>query len=237
MNPVLLVVDDDGRAREMVGDYLANQGMTIRQADSGAQARALLAAETVDLVILDIMMPGEDGFSVARGLRQAGYEQPLLMLSACAEEIDKVAGLEVGADAYLTKPVRLRELLAQVRALLRRAPSKTPPPGDVLYQVDDLVVNSVQRSVCRNGQPLPLTAAEFRLLLALIQAAPGAVSRDQLSRVLSGQAHAPYDRAVDVHIRHLRQKIEPDPAKPKLLQTVRGKGYCIAERPVASPAP
>ncbi|PWB46864.1 MAG: two-component system response regulator OmpR, partial [Nitrosomonadales bacterium] len=206
----ILVVDDDPGLRELLQQYLTEQGYEVAAVNDGAQMEQHLAQRPADLVILDLMLPGEDGLSLARKLRAKGA-QPIIMLSARGEDIDRIIGLEVGADDYLAKPFNPRELLARIRAVLRRKESPQPevesPPSCVLsfgpYRLD---VNS--RQLALNGEEVALTAGEFNLLRIFVEHPNRVLSRDMLMDLIKGYERTPFDRSIDVRVTRLRRKIE-----------------------------
>lgn len=222
--PHLLVVDDDARIRSLLVRYLRGQGFLVTAARDAAQARRLLAGLAFDLLVLDVMMPGEDGVSLLAALRRRGDATPALLLTAKAETDDRIAGLEAGADDYLSKPFDPKELLLRLGAILRRA----PPPRAAPATPQVLALGPHRYDVARGellGGPR-LTATESGLLKALAATAPEPVSRAALVEALRlPGADAPAERAVDVQVTRLRRKIEPDPREPRYLQTVRGAGY------------
>jgi DNA-binding response OmpR family regulator len=221
----VLVVDDEPALVELVQSYLQREGFRVLAAADGLTALELVRTEQPDLIVLDLMLPGLDGMEVCRRLRQVS-DAYVIMLTARAEEIDKVVGLSVGADDYLTKPFSPRELVARVKAMRRRprqaaAGAADEPP---LQQVDGLVIDRARYMVTHHGQPVELTAREFALL-ALLAAHPGRVyTRTQLLEQLWGSAYYD-DHVVEVHIGNLRKKLNDDPTDPTYIQTVRGVGY------------
>lgn len=222
MAKTILVVDDKASLRTMVKAYLTEQGFRVVTAADGQEALFVARAEKPDLILLDIMMPKIDGYEFIRIL---GKEQdtPIILLTAKLEETDKVLGLELGADDYITKPFGMRELLARVRAVLRRAEKPAAAP-DVL-RAADIVLDRDQRSVTVGGKEVSLTPTEFDLL-ATLMGEPGRVfSRASLLEALQGIAFEGLERSINVHIRNLRTKIEPDPANPRYIETVFGVGY------------
>jgi DNA-binding response OmpR family regulator len=220
----ILVVEDEVTLREALVYNLNKEGYTVLQAGTGLDALALARAEAPDVVILDLMLPELDGLSVCRSLRRdpATAASGILMLTARSGELDKIVGLESGADDYLTKPFSLGELLARVRALLRRA--RSTAPRDTL-EAGNLVLDLIARRATRNGVDLPLKPKEFSLLAELMRHRGAVLSRDLLLNHVWGQDFFGDDRTVDVHVRWLREKIEDDPAHPAHIQTVRGLGY------------
>lgn len=219
----ILIADDEPAIVDTVRAYLIEAGMHVVTARNGRDAVFAFRHEQPDLVILDIMMPEMDGWEAARLIRRDSLV-PLLFLTARVDDIDHVTGLEIGADEYLTKPFSPRVLVAHVRALLRRAYGETTAAA-VAWRVGDLEVNSETRTVTRAGQRIDLTPTEFELLAVLI-ARPGRVfTRAELLDRLQGASFAAYERAIDVHIKNLRAKIEPDPREPQYIETVFGVGY------------
>jgi DNA-binding response OmpR family regulator len=236
--PTLLVVDDERSLVELLRSYLEAEGFTVLVAYDGISAVDIARAARPDLVVLDVMLPGRDGIDVCRELRRFS-DAYVLMLTSKSQEIDKVIGLSVGADDYLTKPFSPRELVARVKAMLRRpralATARTEPDVPPPLHVGDLVVDLARHEVLRRGEPVHLTPREFDLL-ALLAAHPGMVfTRNQLLHRIWGDEY--FDtRVVDVHIASVRKKLEDDPAHPRYIETVRGVGYRCGERQVR-PAP
>lgn len=236
--PQVLVVDDDADIRELLTAYLGQNGFRVSTADGGLQMRAMLAASVPDVLVLDLMMPGEDGLALTRWVKTQ-WNLPILMLSARGEETDRVVGLEVGADDYLPKPFGPRELLARLRALLRRhamapsLPTKAVVPAGNLRAagVPESVVfgpfrlSLLSRTLWRDGAEIDLTAAEYDLLAVLVQRPGRVLSRDVLITLLKGYDRDAFDRSIDNRVTRLRRKIETDPAAPRYIRTVRGEGY------------
>jgi DNA-binding response OmpR family regulator len=223
----ILVVDDDAGLRELLTDYLSGHGFRVSAAADGAAMDDLLAHHAFDLIVLDLMLPGEDGLSLARRVKAAGGP-PIVMLSARGEEIDRVVGLEVGADDYLPKPFSPRELLARIRAVLRRgagAAAPRPPAGDGSVAFGRLRLDLRAQRLLRDGKELPLTSGDFALLRIFVEHPHQVLSRDRLMDWLKGYERNPFDRSIDVRVTRLRRKIEPDPAHPVFIRTVRGEGY------------
>jgi len=219
--PNILVVDDDERLRALLAKYLGEHGFVVVTAADAAEARTKLGSLVFDVIVLDLMMPGESGLDFARDFRRQG-SVPILMLTAMGEPEDRIAGLESGADDYLVKPFEPRELLLRLQNILRRAPQAEPPPVEV--SMGDAVFNLEREVLSRGGKPTRLTSVEAALLKALA-ARPGiALSREDLIQ-LTGTGGG--GRAVDVQVTRLRRKIEDDPRDPRYLQTVRGKGYVL----------
>ena len=225
--PSIAVVDDDREIRSLLTTYLGRHGFRVHGAKDGAELRKLVADRGLELIVLDLMMPGEDGLSLCRWLRQAHPSIPIIMLSALGDEPDRILGLELGADDYLAKPFNPRELVARIKAVLRRAP--TPPaPADAVYGFGDFTLNPATRCLMRHGIEISLTAGEYGLLLALVERAGRVLSRDDLLELTRGRAAGPFDRAVDVQISRLRRKLDDDPAMPAIIKTVRAGGYVLA---------
>ena len=221
----ILVVDDDEGLRELLVRYLSDNGYDAAGIADGAAMKRHLAAHPVDLLLLDVMLPGEDGLSLARALNAKGAP-PIIMLSARGEEIDRIVGLEVGADDYLPKPFSHRELLARIAAVLRRR--QAPAPAGRFRRFGPFEVDLEARRLARNGEPVDLSGAEFELLKVLLDHPDRVLSRDALVDLLKGYERAPFDRIVDVRVTRLRRKIEPDPAHPTYLRTVWGEGYLFS---------
>jgi two-component system phosphate regulon response regulator OmpR len=217
----ILVVDDDTRLRELLQKYLSDNGFRITTARDAVEARAKLRGLTFDLIVLDVMMPGENGLELTAALK-AVNPVPILLLTAMGEGDDRIAGLEHGADEYLTKPFEPRELVLRIANLLRRAPRESNGPSEI--RLGDCRFDMKRGELFRGEKPVRLTRAEARLLKTLAARAGNAISREDLSRGTSLRATA---RAVDVHVTRLRRKIEADPKAPRYLQTVRGKGYAL----------
>jgi two-component system, OmpR family, alkaline phosphatase synthesis response regulator PhoP len=231
MMPVdhVLVVDDEPAIVEIVRDYLADAGFRVSTAGDGGEALQLVRSIRPDLIVLDLGLPGLDGLDLARTVRRTS-DVPIIMLTARSDEADRVAGLELGADDYLVKPFSPRELLARVRAVLRRTRGAPEPGDDRPLVVGDLTVDRPRRLVSVGGRAVELTATEFDLL-ARMAAAPGRVfTRGQLLEAIHGIAIDAGERAIDAHVKNLRRKIEPDPHRPRHLLTVHGVGYRLAER-------
>ena len=222
MAKTILVVDDKAGVRQLVREYLTEQGFRVVTADNGRDALFVARHEKPDLILLDIMMPEMSGYDFIR-VYGAEQETPIILLTARVEESDIVVGLELGADDYVTKPFRMRELTARIRAVLRRS-EKAAAPAEVL-RAADVVLDKGTRQVTVAGQPVNLTPTEFDLL-AILMSAPGQVySRQMLLEELQGVAVSGMERSVNVHISNLRSKTEPDPANPRYVETVFGVGY------------
>lgn len=227
-SPHILVVDDHRDIRETLARYLMKNGFRASTAESAAHARKALKAAAVDLVVLDIMMPGEDGLSLCRHL--VGTESiPVILLTAMAEDTDRVIGLEIGADDYVTKPFNPRELLARIRAVLRRVnqvPKERDPVGQEIMTFDGWQLNVPRRELYNpQGEPVPLSSGEFQLLCAFLKRPKMVLNRDQLLDLTSGRTPNVFDRSIDNQVSRLRRKIEEDVKDPKLIKTVWGGGY------------
>ena len=226
----VLLVDDEPSLRQPLADYLARQGFSVRQAEDAAKARSALLEETPDLVLLDIMMPGEDGLSLCRHLSEA-KNIPVILLTARAEATDRIVGLEIGADDYVVKPFEPRELVARIRSVLRRAAKQpsTAPDEDALYEFEGWVLDPLKRRLTDpEGTVVPLSSAEFRLLVAFLTHPRQVLDRDRLLDMVQGREAHLFDRAVDNQVSRLRRKMETDSRDPKLIQTVWGGGYRLA---------
>ncbi|MGB2903233.1 MAG: two-component system response regulator OmpR [Candidatus Dechloromonas phosphoritropha] len=224
----LLVVDDDSRLRELLVRYLGEQGLEVKAVSDAPQMDKLRTREHFDLIVLDLMLPGEDGLTICRRLRGTGDTTPIIMLTAKGEEVDRIVGLEMGADDYLPKPFNPRELLARVHAVLRRQ-SSTPPGApqadEPAVRFGTIEVDFAARALKRGDELLPLTTGEFAVLRVLLQHPRQPLSRDKLMALARGREQGPFDRAIDVQVSRLRKMIESDPAQPRYLQTVWGFGY------------
>jgi two-component system OmpR family response regulator/two-component system phosphate regulon response regulator OmpR len=231
----IYVTDDDPGIRELIAEYLGANGYTVKTAADAAALDRLLAEAPPDLLVLDWMMPGEDGLSVARRLRAQPAFPPIVMLSAKGEDIDRIIGLEVGADDYLAKPFNPRELLARIRAILRRgaasgAAAAAAPAAARSVVFGPFVVNLDARSLSRDGVDIPLTGGEYELLELFVTHANRALTRDWLMEQLRGFERDAFDRSIDVRVNRLRKKIEDDPANPAYIRTQRGQGYLFVPR-------
>jgi DNA-binding response OmpR family regulator len=225
---LIYVTDDDPGIRELVAEYLASQGYAVEMAEDAASLDRLLTARLPDLLVLDWMMPGEDGLSIARRLRAQPGFPPIIMLSAKGEDIDRIIGLEVGADDYLPKPFNPRELLARIRAVMRRqSGAAAPAPAEAarVFHFGPFSVNLDARALSRDGVEITLTSGEYELLEIFVTHANRALSRDWLMDQLRGFERDPFDRSIDVRVNRLRKKIEDDPANPAYIRTQRGQGY------------
>jgi two-component system phosphate regulon response regulator OmpR len=239
----ILVVDDDLRLRDLLQRYLTEQGFAAATVSDAAGMDKALARERFDLLVLDLMMPGEDGLSVCRRLRGTRNTVPIIMLTAKGEDVDRIVGLEMGADDYLTKPFNPRELVARINAVLRRRAAPTPPgaPSTEPEQVSfgGMTVNLATRALEKDGKALALTTGEFALLKVLVTHPRTPLSRDKLMELARGREYEVFDRSIDVQISRLRKMVEPDPAHPSYIQTVWGFGYVFVPdgaRPASPPA-
>ncbi|MFC0278886.1 response regulator [Falsigemmobacter intermedius] len=226
----LLVVDDDDRIRGLLQKFLIRNGYLVTVADNAARARRLLAGLEFDLLVLDVMMPGEDGVTLTRSLREEGHVLPVLLLTARGESANRIDGLEAGADDYLVKPFEPRELLLRIHAILRRVPQPLKPAappsrslmlGPLRYDID-------RSELWQGDQPVRLTSTEVALMRIFAARSGEVVARDELIAELAGEESQSSERAVDVQITRLRRKIESDPKQPRYLQTIRGEGYRLA---------
>jgi two-component system OmpR family response regulator len=226
----IAVVDDHRDIRELVGRYLTEHGYRVSMAESAAALRRLQERSALDLVVLDIMMPGENGLSLCKHLR-ATTDLPVILLTALAEDTERIVGLEMGADDYLTKPFNPRELLARIRAVLRRAhalPAKRGLPRSNTMKFDRWVLEIGRRElVGEDGVAVPLSTAEFRLLCAFLDHSGMVLSRDQLLDLTAGRNADPFDRTIDNQVSRLRKKVEAEPKNPTLIKTHWGGGYCF----------
>ncbi|MGB5164034.1 MAG: response regulator [Woeseiaceae bacterium] len=222
----LLVVDDDRETRDLLSLYLGEQGFNVATVEDGPAMDAWLATNSTDLIILDLMLPGEDGLSIARRL-QTSDKLPIVMISARGEELDRIVGLEVGADDYLPKPFNPRELLARVRAVLRRSAPivERSYQSETGHEFGPFRLEPDRRALFRDGDEVDLSRAEFELLSVFAANPNRVLSRDQIMDLLSGHDRNPYDRSIDVRVTRLRHKIEVNPAEPRFIRTVWGVGY------------
>jgi DNA-binding response OmpR family regulator len=223
---VVLLVEDDLRLARLTREYLEGHGLVVTHVADGRRGLEEAARGRFDAVLLDLMLPGKDGLEVCRELR-ARSDVPILVLTARGEEADRVLGLELGADDYLPKPYSPRELLARIRAVVRRARGRAGPAREVV-RVGALWIDPAARRVTLDGREVPLTGYEFALLEALARRAGRVLSREQLMELARGSAEEAFDRSVDVHVSRLRQKLGDDPKRPRLIKTVRGSGYLLS---------
>jgi two-component system, OmpR family, alkaline phosphatase synthesis response regulator PhoP len=226
MNENILVVEDEQDLRMTLSDRLESEGFAVDCAGDGVEGYEKATNGAFDLIILDVMLPRRNGFDVCRDLRQSGLSTPVLMLTARGQTVDKVLGLKIGADDYVTKPFEMLELMARVEALLRRAPAK--PGARDIYQFGPIRIDLRGTEVTRDGNPISLSAREFQLLKYFVEHPGKTISRDELLRDVWGYSTETFTRTVDVHIASLRQKLEKDPKQPHLILTVQGLGYKFA---------
>jgi two-component system phosphate regulon response regulator OmpR len=225
----ILVVDDDARIRDLLRRYLTQEGFDVLLAEDGKALSRVLLREPVDLIVLDLMMPGEDGLSACRRLRAANDRTPIIMLTAKGEDIDRIVGLEIGADDYLGKPFNPRELLARIHAVLRRRPPVeapgSPSVDKAIIRFGPFTFDMGARTLFRDTEELTLTTGEFSMLKALVRHARQPLSREKLALLARGRDFEPFDRSLDVQVSRLRKLIETDPTAPRYIQTVWGVGY------------
>ena len=227
----ILVVDDDARIRDLLRRYLTQEGFEVILAEDGKALNRLMLRETADLIGLDLMMPGDNGLTLCSQVR-AESDIPIIMLTAMGEDVDRIVGLEVGADDYIPKPFNPRELTARIKAVLRRttaaslAPSVpiTEDSGEIV-RFEDFELETATRTLRKDGEAILLTAGEYELLVAFVEHPRRVLNRDQLLDMARGRAAIPFDRAIDVQVGRLRKKIEPAAKIPNLIKTVRGDGY------------
>lgn len=242
--PKILVVDDDPRLRDLLRRYLGENGFVVSVADGGQSMNRLWMRERFDALVLDLMMPGEDGLQILRRLRSTKDMTPIIMLTARGEDVDRIVGLELGADDYIAKPFNPRELLARIHAVLRRRPAADQPGApsleNAVVKFGEFELDLGRRELRKNGQSVSLTTGEFAVMKAFARHPRVPLSRDKLMEMARGREYEAFDRSLDVQVSRLRKLIEPDPAKPKYLQTVWGLGYVFipddepaAEKPVA----
>ena len=228
-NDKILIVDDDSRIRDLLRRYLMQEGFDVVLAEDGKALSRIILRETVDLIVLDLMMPGEDGLSICRRLRAANDGTPIIMLTAKGEDIDRIVGLEVGADDYLGKPFNPRELLARIHAVLRRRPPQEAPGApsseNEVVTFGPYTFDLGARTLQKSGEDLPLTTGEFAMLKALVRHPRQPLSREKLALLARGREFEPFDRSLDVQISRLRKMVEVDAASPRYIQTVWGVGY------------
>ncbi|MDP2828406.1 MAG: response regulator [Sulfuricellaceae bacterium] len=230
----ILIVDDDPGLLELLEEYLSGNGYSVSCAANGMELEQRLAEKNADLLLLDLMLPGEDGLSLARKLRAGGARLPIIMLSARGEDIDRIVGLEVGADDYLAKPFNPRELLARIRAVLRRTgedqATTTEAPAAAGSGFGPFHLDIDSRRLTRENREIPLTSGDFNLLRLFVEHPNRVLSRDMLMEWIKGYDRDPFDRSIDVRVTRLRRKIEADPAAPVYIRTVRGEGYMFTPR-------
>lgn len=226
----LLVVDDEPKLRQLLKKYLSQEGFVVEAVEDGVAMDRYLANHEVDLVILDLMLPGEDGLSIGRRLYHQ-YNLPIIILSARGEELDRIVGLEMGADDYLIKPFNPRELLARIRCVLRRYAQDNQPAGAEtkhLLSFGPFCLDVEKHQLRKDQQEIPLTSGEFALLRAFLEHANRVINRDTLLEITKGYERDPLDRSIDICVGRLRKKIEHDPANPVYLRTIWGAGYLFS---------
>jgi DNA-binding response OmpR family regulator len=228
ISPKILVVDDDGRLRDLLSRYLTEQGFQVTAIADSSQLDRRLQRDPPHLLVLDLMLPGEDGLSVCRRLRGAGETVPIIMLTAKGEEVDRIVGLEMGADDYLPKPFNPRELVARIHAVLRRhgdRPTPGAPTTEGRIAFGGHMLDLAARTLERDGDVQTLTTGEFSLIKVFVQHPRQPLAREKLMLLARGRDHEVFDRAIDVQVSRLRKLVEPDPAAPRYIQTVWGFGY------------
>ena len=236
----VLVLDDDARLRDLLNQYLSREGYTVKTVATASEMDRYRTRERYDILILDWMMPGEDGLSICKRLRASNENIPIIMLTAKGDELDRIVGLETGADDYLPKPFNPRELLARIQGILRRRPTP-PPPGaptqnTQIVHFGEFCLNMANRSFSKNNQEITLTSGEFSLLKVLTQNPRTPLSRDKLMEMARGREFGAFDRSIDVQVSRLRKMIEQDPTKPSFIQTVWGFGYVFIPEGKSNPS-
>lgn len=227
-NYKILVVDDDMRLRFSLERYLTEQGLQVRSSANAEQMDRILTRESIHLIVLDLMLPGEDGLSVCRRLRSQNNLVPIIMVTAKGEEVDRIVGLEIGADDYIHKPFNPRELLARIRAILRRQSNElpgSPAKGEIIIKFGKFRLNLGTREMFQNDQSMSLSSGEFAVLKVLVSYPRKPLSRDKLMSLARGREYSAMERSIDVQISRLRRIIEDDPTHPRYIQTVWGLGY------------
>ena len=228
--PQILVVDDDLEIGTLLVRYLSGHGFDVATATTGAELRRAIADGRVDLLLLDLGLPDEDGLTLLRDFH-GRWQGPVIVISGRGESVERVVGLELGADDYITKPFDLRELLARIRSVLRRAQPEPATGASQRIEFDSLVLEPDSRQLIgRDGGEIPLTAGEFKLLHAMVDQPGRVLSRDQLMNVLHGRDVGPFDRSIDVQIGRLRRKLEVDVSHPQLIKSIRGEGYALTAK-------
>jgi two-component system phosphate regulon response regulator OmpR len=233
----VLIVEDDSDIRQMVAEYLGDHGYAVSQAQSGGDMREAVERSLPDVVLLDVKLPGEDGLTLARYLRER-YDVGIIMVTAARDIVDRVVGLEIGADDYVTKPFDPRELLARVKSVMRRLQSRAPAPPQTVSVAEQRVTVgrcfldvASHRLLDVQGQEVPMTSMEYDLLKVFIEHPNRVLTRDQILNLTHNRDWEPFDRSIDIRIARLRRKVEPDPNEPKTIRTVRGAGYMFVPPP------
>ncbi|WAA12978.1 response regulator transcription factor [Fervidibacillus halotolerans] len=230
MERTIAIIDDEEQIRKMIKQFLENEGFQTIEGKDGDEGVRFIQNKEVDLVLLDVMMPNMNGFEVLKEIRKLNERLPVIMLTAKTEEIDKLLGLEMGADDYITKPFSLRELAARIKAVLRRSEPGSGEEQDEIWERGNIMINLSTYEVKKDGKLLSLTPTEFKLLTALAEKPGRVFSRLQLMMKVMGEAYANYERSIDTHVSNLRKKIEKNPAEPEYIQTVYGIGYKFGEK-------
>ena len=223
----LLIVDDEEKLRDLLQSYLVGEGFDVTAVASGVEMDQYLENHSTDLIILDLMLPGENGLSIARRLRRQS-QIPIIILSALGDEADRITGLEIGVDDYLAKPFNPRELLARIRTVLRRHVQESVKTAVHLFNFGPFCLDTNKHELLKDDKPINLTGGEFNMLRILVNNIDQVISRDKLLEISKGYERTPFDRSVDICIDRLRKKIEPDPANPVYLKTVWGAGYLLS---------
>lgn len=233
-SPHILVVDDNQEMRELVSGLLENDHFSVSTAADGPEMRELLASRPVDLIVLDLMMPGEDGLTLCRRLRETSCSVPIIILTAKGDEVDRVVGLEIGADDYVAKPFSGRELVARIKAVLRRSKPQVVEPtraDDRIYEFNGWRLDAAKRLLeSLDDIVIPLSTGEFSLLLAFAERPQRVLSRDQLLDLARGRSATPFDRSIDLQVSRLRRKLRDDPKNPSIIKTVWGGGYVFTPK-------
>lgn len=225
----VVIVDDDTRIRDLLRRFLSPEGFDVLLAEDSRALNRIMQRERVDLLVLDLMLPGENGLSICKRLRDGGNKIPIIMLTAKGEDVDRIQGLEHGADDYLPKPFNPRELLARIQAVLRRRPLQEIPGAPVgeggIFEFSGFTLDLGNRTLSRDSKNLTLTTGEFAMLKALVRHPRQPLSRDRLAQLARGRDFEPFDRSLDVQVSRLRKLLEADPSSPRIIQTVWGVGY------------
>ncbi|MCP3940577.1 MAG: response regulator transcription factor [Desulfobacteraceae bacterium] len=230
MTQKILIIDDDIKLIHLLAEYLEENNFKISHALDGIHAVDEIKTKTPDLIILDIMLPGKDGLEVLKDIRQI-YTTPVIMLTAKGDDTNKIIGLELGADDYLAKPFNPRELLARIKAILRRLKTSENPGDDLLIQCNNMILNRAAHTIKVNEKTVDLSTTEFNILEVLMKSPNTVLSRDQIMNLSQGKDFLVFDRSIDIHISKLRAKIESDPGSPKRIKTIWGTGYMFVDLP------